>query len=110
MGRRFNSFRAGCLSTFSGESSARRWYAGRRQGSVRLVIPHGVRPRRGLDAAAGSDGTTNAGDDAEHGRRNAADAFVVNRIVVDRNNDWTGGADTYGKHVGSSRSPRDTVF
>jgi hypothetical protein len=75
-----------------------------------LVFPHGVRPRFWVDASAGFDGTTNVWNDAQHVGRNAADAFVLKCVVVDRNSDWAGSADTHGSHVGCGWNPRDSVL
>ena len=66
---------------------------------VRLVFPHGIRPRRRLDAAARSHGATNAWDDAHDGG-NDCGAFVVKPI-----RGWIGRPDTHCKHVGRGWNP-----
>src|SRR5208337_375528 len=77
MGSGVISFRARSLSTLPRESSPGCRYESRREGSVRLVLPHGVCSWCGTDAPASSDGTTDVRDDAQHGGRNGCNAFFI---------------------------------
>ena len=99
------SFRAWLLSALPREPSAWRRHESRWQRSIRLVLPHGVRARCGVDASAGSDGTTNVWHDAQHGGRSSC-----NPCFVERMRNRIRGVDTHGQHVGRGWNPCDRVF
>ena len=83
------------------------WGPGMRAGGkrpVRLVFPHGIRPRRRLDVVADSDGATNAWDDAQHGGRDAYSFFAESILS------WTRRLDTHVGHVDGGWNPCGPVI
>src|ERR1700685_544497 len=105
MGYRVHSLHAWRAPNLSRKSSPRRWHEGWRERSVRLVVPHGVSPWGGFDDPAGSDGSTDAGNDAPHG---GSHAWILD--IPEHPGDRDCSFNPYPEHVVRRRTHCDPVL